>query len=489
MSIINLLNPQTLDLDAFIKANPFIPGQRLKKDSLVFIIHSLIVRGASIDDEHLEKLGKREYFIPLNAEVLKSKISYYHNHLEYLKKVGIIECDESYIAGTISKGYRLASPYRGVDFKKVAITDFTLVRKIKADNPFSNSNRAFKEFPYLAKWFAAKKLQIDEVAAYDWINNYEAAEISKLNNNTMSSPKRYKEKIKLNEKCKNFKILVNRIVEHDYFFKVDNTGNRLHTNLTNLPKGLREFVTYDKKPLVSIDIKNSQPYMSTAILNKEFWQSRELPQKPTLKRLDNKLYSNIRENKRRFNSIIMFLHSSETLYRTDLQIVKFIKSVANGTFYEELITLFDRHKVFKVGMTNEEKRNKAKSLVFTLFFDDPNKIYNRNVNSIYNVFKHNFPVVTKVFEFVKTNNYRNLAIILQKIESYLLLNRVCSVISRENPDIPLFTIHDSIITTLGNEQYVQSVLESELIKGLGFPPKLSIESWESREIKKSVGVI
>lgn len=79
------------------------------------------------------------------------------------------------------------------------------------------------------------------------------------------------------------------VAEHDYRYTVDDTGNRLHTNLTNLPAEVRNFITYAGRPLVSIDIRNSQPYMSLALFERKFWQSNLDSDYPTLRRVNEGL--------------------------------------------------------------------------------------------------------------------------------------------------------------------------------------------------------
>ena len=61
------------------------------------------------------------------------------------------------------------------------------------------------------------------------------------------------------------------ILLHEGIFnpKIDTTAGRLHSTLTQLKSDLRQFITYDGHPLVSIDIVNSQPYLSTVLLSYE----------------------------------------------------------------------------------------------------------------------------------------------------------------------------------------------------------------------------
>lgn len=481
---IKLYNPEYLDIDAIIKANPIPKGKGIHRDNLLFIIHCIMIRMAYLSNDQLKKIGKQDGFLPLNAKYLEKKISRYKNNIEYLKKVGVIETDDSYLTRNVSKGYRLTSPYTGQGFKKTAITYLPLCNKIKKDSPFRKDKLAAKEFPYLAKWFQSGKLEIDFKEASNWINESEKDELLIIDNNSnFSNSKKLSEKKKTLEKHRGFRILATRLEEKNYYFNKDEFGNRLHTNLTNLPKELRNFLSYDGQNLVSIDIRNSQPYMSLPVMTKKFWQSKPIPGKPTLLRIDRDMYKNRRWDKYKRNNIIMFNDSPEMLASSDFQLSEFVKNVTNGSFYEHLISVFDKSQSIDLGTSEQEKRVNVKRMVLTVLFDFDNKFYNKAENSAYQAFKKEFPTVSKVFRHIKEGGYRSLAKILQKIESFLILSVICKRISKETPHIPIFTIHDSIVTTKGNEEYVQSVMKEELEKGIGIAPKFSIEYWIRQDLE------
>ena len=119
----------------------------------------------------------------------------------------------------------------------------------------------------------------------------------------------------------------------------------------------------------------------------------------------------------------------------------------------------------------------VKKMILTVLFDDNNKAYNKKSDSPSQIFKRLFPTVANIFEFAKKGDYRNLAIILQRIESHLLLKKICRRIALEKLSVVIFTIHDNIITTTGNEGYVQTVMREELEKSIGTAPQFSTEYW------------
>ncbi|WP_143435159.1 hypothetical protein [Hymenobacter roseosalivarius] len=53
---------------------------------------------------------------------------------------------------------------------------------------------------------------------------------------------------------------------------VDSKVNRFHSTLTNMSGPLRNFLTFEGQPRVSIDIANSQPYLANILLQPAFYQ-------------------------------------------------------------------------------------------------------------------------------------------------------------------------------------------------------------------------
>jgi hypothetical protein len=58
-----------------------------------------------------------------------------------------------------------------------------------------------------------------------------------------------------------------------------------------------------------------------------------------------------------------------------------------------------------------------------------------------------------------------------------MIESVAMRISHERPELPIFTIHDSIATTAGNEEYVQTVIKEEAFRLTGLRLKLGKENW------------
>jgi len=70
-----------------------------------------------------------------------------------------------------------------------------------------------------------------------------------------------------------------------------------------------------------------------------------------------------------------------------------------------------------------------------------------------------------------------LAVSLQRFESDLVLFRVSKDIYNNHPEIPLYTIHDSIATTMGNEKVILNYFQKHIQERIGYSPKFSTDYW------------
>jgi len=91
------------------------------------------------------------------------------------------------------------------------------------------------------------------------------------------------------------------------------------------------------------------------------------------------------------------------------------------------------------------------------------------------VFKKSYPTISRIMQNIKGSDHRQLAIGLQLIESSVVLDIVCSRIWYELPDAPLYTIHDSILTTKEYQHQVSQIMADELFKIVGIKPILRLK--------------
>ena len=109
--------------------------------------------------------------------------------------------------------------------------------------------------------------------------------------------------------------------------------------------------------------------------------------------------------------------------------------------------------------------------------------------------KELFPEVSELFRLIKTEfpgvdmekQHNRLSCLLQSIESSIILHRCCKRIWEEmNQQVPIFTIHDSIVTIPEYQNYIVHVMIEEFSRCIGVAPTLSIEKWEPTNLNPEI---
>ena len=90
------------------------------------------------------------------------------------------------------------------------------------------------------------------------------------------------------------------------------------------------------------------------------------------------------------------------------------------------------------------------------------------------LFRQEFPTVFAFIQKAKDKNYRRFARRMQRIESKLMIGGVCKRLMTDHPDIPVITIHDSILTTAEHVETVERLIREEFQR-YGLTPTLKRE--------------
>jgi hypothetical protein len=98
------------------------------------------------------------------------------------------------------------------------------------------------------------------------------------------------------------------------------------------------------------------------------------------------------------------------------------------------------------------------------------------------LFQKHFPGIYEYFCQLKKLYPNILPIVLQRWESHAVLQCITKRISKNNPEVPLFTIHDSIATTKENADLVSSIMCEELKAQTGYLPSLKKQEWNHRNL-------
>jgi hypothetical protein len=458
--------PSAIDLPAILKKHP--PNFRYKIDYFYFILETICNKMEYVDLQNEQK------WVRLNAKKMQLVNCHYDRYLTYLNDHRIINISKKYVVGQHSRGYRITKTYYKGDPVKIGLKNGDLIVKRKYEKYHKEHLSQKEEFDtshgYLTKWFN-DKLQIDNSAAKDEVDRLFPTHV-----NTSA----VKGEIDYEKIHGRFKALraIDRLASSTFYYKVDANIGRFHSNLTNIKKELRNYISYDSQTLINLDITNSQPLLSGILLNEDFYKEGEklnLFQLPSTLNLFNNKPKLIQQTCENILNTIMISTSHGTQASTEFQ--EYLDICQSGKFYENLSSLLYPGRPFD--------RKKMKTLAFTIFFCDNR--HSPKQRKLEEPFVNRFPTVYKIFSLLKKHDNAILSNILQCTESLIMVETVARKIGKQHPEIPIFTIHDSVATTEGNEKYVEQILRKEIRKITGLKATIGRDVWTPAvlDIKKA----
>ena len=225
-------------------------------DKYNYVLHAIYIA------RKVDKRNTSDSFIPLSSKVLEEVV-----HARMCKPIidfwieeGVIECDNHYITGEKSKGYRFTAAYRRERVKRVKIIDSKFKAKLTK-----------RKSLYIGK------LDMSNPILSFLHSNLKAVRVDVLGalNHTHQMFKSTDEHAdKFNQYC----LTIHELAQGHYFFTRDTKGNRVHNNFVNFPKSLRPFLYVESgEQLVNLDIRNSQPLMLCVLLM-DSYKGRVLPE-------------------------------------------------------------------------------------------------------------------------------------------------------------------------------------------------------------------
>jgi len=420
---VSVWHPENLDVGALVESW----GKRVA-EAVLWLGHCVYTGLA--DDARCRDTQR----VPLRADYLRNIIG--RHHLDAVRQAaiqaGYVDRHPSYRAGDRSQAYWVLPPYDHARLVRREITHGAMRHNIR-------------------KWHEARRR-----ATWQRIHRHETPVNAAVCGHLWRNLQRVQldAEIDIGEAFHlAHQIAVERIRDGEWWFKVDDYG-RIHTNLTNLAKSLRGFLTVDGKRLVNVDISESQPLFMGMVIAKSNGQteaaregaSRTEGSHPPSLMMDNTMMDK--------NPL---LEGAFDRARLPNDLRGYIELCEARGLYQAV--------AHRVGKTRDE----AKQGVMVVFFDKPG-----HRNAVSAVLDELFPTVMGAMRDIKRPDYRRLAHFAQRIESAFMFGRVVPRIMELRPDLFIATIHDSILTTAGDAEFVRKAMRDEFAQ-LGLSPQVKVE--------------
>ena len=446
--------PNKINLEELEKEFPVFEGYI--RDKAKLILHWITNNIKTDSWGYLEE----DDWTPLYSPIIQQNgIKDFPMYRDWLLKAGVIESDGSYHEGK-SRCYRIAFDYLSPTKPRV-IRRWTLIKKI--DKVREERLEAVKTFPEL--WGFMKGLQFSTSEA----------------NRAILSDFRIKKEgnIRKDYKSLNFSLKSIRDFRADQwqFFQGEKSG-RLFSNVTFMPKIVRRCLHYREQQLVEVDIKNSQPFMANIILKKAFWEEKHGEDHFTIydfkksfgNRLFNSIIGNVMGVSWEGDHISTLMLAKNPTAHDILDFTVFSEISQKGLIYEHMV------KDFKGRFGITKSRDDMKKGVLQAMYSD-NRFFGLPDARLKRAFRDLFPRVYDVMAAIKRSKKNNLAILLQSVERKLFLERIVPRLLETHPEVPVFTIHDAIVTLRGYEDSVKEVIREEAEKAIGRVPSLGVEAY------------
>ncbi|MFT3908269.1 MAG: hypothetical protein QM737_02495 [Ferruginibacter sp.] len=482
--------PENFDADSIL--NPL----KLRKDvqanikaSMYYILDTLYHMANSRQwRDYYDEFGG----YPLQAEILNKLLGKrYSEALRLLETAGVITRTKGYEVGEQSKLVKLTDKYASVNHKIREIPlDSSLYKKLlKSKKKYDQENyQALQQIPFVTKWFDKSRLSVDLKKVHGFIEFYRIELENRIPQKLPTGRSKIEIEARITQRVNSMIDTINRLSSGDLHLKKIGLDHRLHSILTSTKKELRTLYQYDSSPLVSIDLKASQPYLLTHLLNPEFWKKESKILIPEL----HPQLSGIKLQQQ-LSSILMFVTSPKMQDSKGFQGINFNNFPWKDDLYNYIVKRAEKEGYQKLF----PDRTTVKKKMMMILYDDG---VHMDRDSGFLLFQKWFPQEADMILFFKQLSRKKkeqlakkglkiapgtvinyLPILLQRLESKLILEDICKRISQEIPAAPLLPVHDCILTTEKYADDIKQIVGRELKKITGIEPGLTVELYNHQQ--------
>ncbi len=270
---------------------------------------------------------------------------------------------------------------------------------------------------------------------------------------------------------------VDKFEKNDLWYRVSSDNHRLNSSITHLKKTLRPFLLCDGRSLGMIDIRASQPYFLTSVMSNDFLagSSCGFNLQSIYHEVFDVLVSKgyISSTSRDISNFFEYVSYSGCTMQTEFNInsgsssgftqntysfmwgsffdeseldsiKRYMTAPFEDDFYRYLIRSSQSASV-DINEINPAMRQKMKDNMMYILFDSNRQ--HRNNNEYIKMFKSLYPGVDKWICSLHSNiGNDKFAYLLQRAESYLVLDIITREFHDKYPSRPIYTIHDAVLT-------------------------------------------
>ncbi|WP_123947109.1 hypothetical protein [Chryseobacterium sp. CBo1] len=436
---------------------------KFKIEWFYYIVNTILRKQNSYSNKELENAS-----ITLNAKIMRSWVSNCNEYMDWLIEKDVIELTDNHSAGHSSRKYRFSEFIMGLLKKDLEII-VTELENLNSGNVILEKSiqesSVYAENEHLLKWFN-DKLVIDFEGAKNYIQDVIFYESEYFD-------------LKFKKVHWNYQILA---LHHKVFYATRNEESdfRLHTVLTSLKKLFKPFVTYGGREIIGYDLKNSQPFFLVFLIESIMNNNSKIDN--ILSRTYNKSYY----NSYMLQKITQTICSKE--FQDEYEVFRFW--VLDGRIYENMTEIiapdkhlrkycnykYDERLNYKIREIHYSLRNMMKGVFFTLLFCGV-----KTKDKHYHTFKRAFPNLVGLIEIFKMKKNSDFSKLLQNIESECIIDFVTKKIAEQYPEMPLFTIHDSVSTTVEYGEVLKTLMPYYISQFTGLTPKIEEEKWKKHD--------
>lgn len=439
------LLPTALNIDQLLQEKAILVKNHKSnpskiRDRLAYVINALVRSTNKLLSEG--EITDRNEYGRICSKPLQAVIKDYNLYLNYLVENRVIEKGADGEKNKNCTEYRFTPYYRNDEFRSYTILDTGFLNVIFSKK---RDKKTLEKYRKQYQWL--QKVEVD------WNHAFQILELIYGSNTEMK-----KDQIERLKAIEDIRIAT---------FHTGRT-NRLYTPICNLHNQLRPALTIDGKRLVEVDIRNSIPFFSTTLFTSKLYEQ-------GLDKVLLEINPRLGDGEGKLHPWLMLVDiiASPSKYP---DVNRYSALCRSGKLYELLA------EKWSLIPGKKYNRDKAKKKLMKIF-NSPPAFASKEKDVLLDLFPNVVKAIEEINEgYYKTNGGKGkakwregdqvcpFAHVTQRCEARVLLDVICRRLEREYPDIPFLTLHDCILTTIGNEELVQMIMVEEIMKIMGYPP-------------------